>query len=50
MTFEHESLDGIVLVLRCSECGDTFPIAVEGDSTCPTCGNAGVYPAAEPLL
>jgi rRNA maturation endonuclease Nob1 len=50
MSFEHESLDGFVLVLRCSECGDTFPIATEGDSTCPSCGSASVDPATEPLL
>jgi rRNA maturation endonuclease Nob1 len=50
MTFDHESLDGIVLVLRCSECGDTFPLNAEGDSTCPSCGSANVDPATEPLL
>ncbi len=38
-------------VLRCEDCGDTFP--AQGDvtaATCPTCGSGRLVPAAEPLL
>ena len=38
-------------VLRCEDCGATFP--AQGDvtaATCPTCGSGRVVPAAEPLL
>jgi rubrerythrin len=43
------SLEAAVMVLRCSECGDTFP-AHEGDRVCPTCGSTDLDPASEPLL
>jgi Zn finger protein HypA/HybF involved in hydrogenase expression len=38
-------------VLRCEDCGDTFP--AQGDvvaATCPSCGSGRVVPATEPLL
>jgi predicted nucleic acid-binding Zn-ribbon protein len=38
-------------VLRCEDCGDTFPSA--GDlvaPTCPSCGSGRVVSASEPLL
>lgn len=38
-------------VLRCEDCGDTFPSS--GDvvaPTCPSCGSGRVIPATEPLL
>lgn len=38
-------------VLRCEDCGDTFPAA--GDVVpprCPSCGSGRVVPATEPLL
>lgn len=43
------SIEGTVLVLRCSECGDTFPLD-GGDRACPSCGSSQVDPATEPLL
>lgn len=38
-------------VLRCEDCGDTFPAG--GDvaaPVCPSCGSGRVAPASEPLL
>ena len=50
MTEEREiSLETAVMVMRCSECGDTFPVH-EGDRVCPSCGSVDVDPASEPLL
>ncbi|HVL64229.1 MAG TPA: hypothetical protein VM573_03560 [Actinomycetota bacterium] len=41
--------DDVLVVLRCSDCGDTFA-ATEGTSACRSCGGRRVDPAAEPLL
>jgi rRNA maturation endonuclease Nob1 len=42
--------EGDVVVMRCGICGDTFPLAVGGEQRCPTCGNAGLDLAHEPVL
>jgi rRNA maturation endonuclease Nob1 len=47
---EHESLDETVIVLNCSECGDTFPTGAGSDGVCPTCGGTRLDLASEPLL
>jgi rubrerythrin len=40
-----------LVVLRCGDCGDTFPIHEgEEDAACPSCGSVRHDPAAEPLL
>lgn len=46
---EMSNFDGAVMVLRCSECGDTFSVD-DGDPICPSCGGADVGLASEPLL
>lgn len=46
---ELSSFEGTVMVLRCSECGDTFSFE-GGDAVCPSCGSGGVDPASEPLF
>jgi Zn finger protein HypA/HybF involved in hydrogenase expression len=43
------SVESSLVVLRCSECGDTFPV-LQGDQVCPSCGSAEVDAASEPLL
>jgi predicted nucleic acid-binding Zn-ribbon protein len=38
-------------VLRCEDCGDTFPSSGEVvPPTCPSCGSGRVVSATEPLL
>jgi rRNA maturation endonuclease Nob1 len=39
-----------LVVVRCLDCGDTFPIHEGDDATCPSCGGDRVEPAHEPLL
>lgn len=42
---------GDLVVVRCLECGDTFPIhQSDVDAACPTCGGLNHELAAEPLL
>jgi rRNA maturation endonuclease Nob1 len=36
-------------ILRCADCGDTFP-AEEEAPTCPSCGSDDLRTADEPLL
>jgi rRNA maturation endonuclease Nob1 len=43
--------DADLIVLRCSACGDTFPVHRGEEATaCPSCGSEDVHPASEPLL
>lgn len=49
MPEERETSMESLVVLRCSECGDTFPVQ-GGDQVCPSCGSAEVDAASEPLL
>jgi Zn finger protein HypA/HybF involved in hydrogenase expression len=39
-----------VVVLRCRECGDTFPQHENQPVKCPTCGSDQADVAGEPLL
>ena len=39
-----------LIVLRCRDCGDTFPMHKGEEVSCPTCGGEDAAPAAEPLL
>jgi Zn finger protein HypA/HybF involved in hydrogenase expression len=40
-----------LVVVRCLDCGDTFPIhESDVDAHCPTCGGTRHEPASEPLL
>jgi Zn finger protein HypA/HybF involved in hydrogenase expression len=39
-----------VVVLRCRECGDTFPQHDTDPVECPTCGSDQADVAGEPLL
>ncbi len=49
MALEDPSVEATLMVLRCSECGDTFSYD-GGDTFCPSCGGTEVDPASEPLL
>lgn len=43
--------DDDLVVVRCVDCGDTFPIhESEVDATCPSCDGRRHELAAEPLL
>jgi rubrerythrin len=46
----RDTPDPRLAVLRCVECGDTFPVHEDEDSVCPTCGGDRHEAAAEPLL
>jgi Zn finger protein HypA/HybF involved in hydrogenase expression len=39
-----------VIVLRCSDCGDTYPANDDEEIVCPTCGSDRAEVAGEPLL
>lgn len=41
-----------LVIMRCDVCGDTFPIAIEGDEEvkCRNCGSEDLGLAHEPLL
>jgi rRNA maturation endonuclease Nob1 len=39
-----------LIVLRCGDCGDTFPAEDREGRRCPSCGSDKTEPATEPLL
>jgi Zn finger protein HypA/HybF involved in hydrogenase expression len=39
-----------VIVLRCKQCGDTYPAHDDDPIKCPTCGSDQAEVAGEPLL
>ena len=41
--------DPQLVVLKCEDCGDTFPSGTPG-AACPSCGGKNVREAHEPLL
>lgn len=49
MSIDEASVEQSLMVLRCSECGDTFAYD-SGDRACPSCGGTEVDAASEPLL
>ena len=45
-----EAVERGFAVMRCSACGDTFPVDEVVQAGCRTCGSKEVARAAEPLL
>ncbi len=45
-----EEMESDFTVMRCSPCGDTFPIEGNMALRCRTCGSQDIAPALEPLL
>jgi len=39
-----------LIVLRCDNCGNVFPLNKEDEQVCPLCGSDDIHPAGEPLL
>ena len=39
-----------VVVLRCRDCGDVFPVEETDEAECPSCGGRRLAVAGEPLL
>ena len=39
-----------VVILRCADCGDTYPAFGDVEPVCPSCGGERSYLAWEPLL
>ena len=47
---EPDPGSGDVSVLRCGDCGDTFPTDDTAGAKCPSCGSDDLNLATEPLL
>ncbi len=39
-----------LVVMRCTVCGDTFPLHAEDRRLCPSCASDQLVDATEPLL
>jgi predicted Zn-ribbon and HTH transcriptional regulator len=50
MPTEEPQKEELILVLRCRNCGDTFPAHVGDAPLCPTCAGEEHDEAHEPLL
>ena len=51
MSARANSDEPVLVILKCEDCGDTFPTGNDPESAaCPSCGGENVHEAHEPLL